>query len=286
MNKVYLHIGLHKTASTFLQHHVFPLIPEIEYQDDISKFINYKFIKKENTILISNENISGTPYHQGQTYFQQFKRSLQLIKDIYKNPYLIVSFREPSAFIYSNYKQYLHEGGTIEWQQFFSLDHKNTLLDKEDFFFSKFIDYLADNFEPRQLLIYNFETFKHDNQAVVDDIASFITDQYRKGDIDVSSAKKSNPSVNIRFEKLLIHLNQYDKQLRQKTGHPLKIEFMNKILNQRVFCQYLLPKIFEGRKERDLSMVRNYYAEDWKMAKAKLDYIMSLPHDFIPTVYH
>lgn len=272
MERIVIHIGLRKTASTFLQHNIFPKISNVAYKRGGINPLSYDKVFDKEVFLISDEDIPGWPYLKGYTqesFFEQFKESLKTIKHIFKDPKLVVCFREPSAFIHSNYKQYLHEGGTVDWEDFFSLN-ESSLLDKNDFYFSKYVDYLNENFRSEDLFIYDFQSFKKNNQKLSRAICDFINPGFQNLNFDISSDKKANPSVKHRFEGTLIKLNEWDKWAKEKLGFGLQIKLFGKTLNPRVLCQYILPKIFKSKTKRDLSDLKKYYGRDWKITLSKI----------------
>ena len=59
-----VHVGLHKTGTTFLQREIFPKIKNVNYNRDVFWVKNYK--NKIN--VISNEWLSGQPYHGDSAY--------------------------------------------------------------------------------------------------------------------------------------------------------------------------------------------------------------------------
>jgi len=270
MERVILHIGLRKTASTFLQHNVFPYIPEVLYKQDSDLLLSYNVSSGKKILLISNEDIPGWPYYLDgvhKSFFDQFKYSINLIKKIFKNPKIIVCFREPGSFIYSNYKQYLHEGGVMKWEDFFSLEDGKGLLNKEDYFFSKYVTYLFDNFNEEDICIYEFENFKNNNYETIIGLVRFIMPDHQNFEINLKNKRRSNPAVNYRFENTLIKLNEWNKYFIKKKGIRLQIRLFGKLINPRVLCQYIFPKFLKKIPERDLQSIHDYYREDWNFAQ-------------------
>ena len=122
-DKVFLHIGLGRTGSDFIQKKVFPKILNIKYIDryNSSKFDKFRInlfynpfynIKKKiklnikNKTLISSENFFNPDYN-----LNELKKK---INDIYKNPHIILVLREPFSHLVSTYK-YSVEHGNL-WQ--------------------------------------------------------------------------------------------------------------------------------------------------------------------------
>jgi hypothetical protein len=61
IEKIILHIGIHKTATTFLQEIVFPKIKSVHFERssiDIERLAR----KAKETLLISYESLSGRPW--------------------------------------------------------------------------------------------------------------------------------------------------------------------------------------------------------------------------------
>ena len=113
-----IHIGLHKTGSTFIQKHL-NLIKDKSYRlfvlDEFCELlVNYledpsDFKKKnlhniinntkESEIVISSEAIFGHHYNG----FVDINRRFELLEDLFKNIKYILCFREPSSITYSTY---------------------------------------------------------------------------------------------------------------------------------------------------------------------------------------
>ena len=81
---------------------------------------------------------------------------------------------------------------------------------------------------------------------------------------------KSNPSVPLAYEGILRFLNRLDRKSVQNFGLRLKITLFGKTLSPRVFCQYILPKIYRPKKERDMSYIKELYQKDWEIVKTNL----------------
>lgn len=122
--RIIIHIGLHKTASTYLQQHVFPHLDNkkvIYNPDDIFYFINSIFtlnlhdedrIKKAKSIarkyqddksnkilLISSEAISQL------VFTQNYSEHIGLLYEIFEKPEIVIFFREQSKWLESCYKE-------------------------------------------------------------------------------------------------------------------------------------------------------------------------------------
>ncbi|NQU32076.1 MAG: hypothetical protein HQ521_02480 [Bacteroidetes bacterium] len=111
-----IHIGLHKTGTSFLQEKMFPKIMGINYLHGTSRLRNiYVDKQKSLELLISDEKISGLPFtsrdpdNSSSNYYITFLEQMEIIHKSFNNPKIIIGFRKHYRFVLSLYKQYLAE---------------------------------------------------------------------------------------------------------------------------------------------------------------------------------
>ena len=84
MREIYVHVGLHKTATTFLQEEVFPKLQGIKYYNLIKaknrQALLLAAIESEGKILISDEDLSGSPLVFGSKADERKKMAYTLHK--------------------------------------------------------------------------------------------------------------------------------------------------------------------------------------------------------------
>ena len=132
---IYIHVGFHRTGSTFLQTEFFPNIPNSNYinQFDIIEelasitttdgFIWENTEIKENTFksliekldstkinIISAEALSGYPFSKSINRSLVFNR----IKTMFPEAKIILGIRSQDKLIQSFYSLYIREGGTLK----------------------------------------------------------------------------------------------------------------------------------------------------------------------------
>lgn len=119
-----IHIGLHKTASTYLQRHIFPQLDDqtVTYNPpDIFYFINSIFtldIKEKNQIQKAKETADKyKKYNDSKTLFisseaisqlvfkQNYHEHLRILKEIFGEAEIILFLREQSSWLESCYKE-------------------------------------------------------------------------------------------------------------------------------------------------------------------------------------
>lgn len=161
--KLYIHIGLHKTGSTSLQKGYFPEFENLTYLKsfDLKLFTN----KWENSeFLISSEGLTGIPWNKkwisgiknDYNWIDSFKLTILNLKTIFPNAHLIIVFRKHGDLLISLYKQYLHEGGVLNFDEFYG--ETNGVITDKDINFKYRISFLKEHFD--QVDILSFEKFK------------------------------------------------------------------------------------------------------------------------------
>lgn len=160
MNKTVLHLGLHKTGTTFLQRNIFPNLRnyklitrpytqhnyafnKMQYADD--SLFSYKEIKEEirefsnNNLIISDESFSGKPI-----MFSHINRSqiAKRLSTLFPDAIAILFIRNQSDILFSLYNQYVKMGGVHTINEFLWTPSRNysysnyiheTLMDKYTF---------------------------------------------------------------------------------------------------------------------------------------------------------
>jgi len=254
--KIFVHVGLHKTGTTFLQEEIFSKLKNVNYihqprtflQKDIySKVpkVRVSFFKPDKTLddipefepnlssdkinIISRESLSGAPsvgYIDGDVRYTIADR----IKKNYPDSKIIVGLREKNSWLYSSYGQYVRSGGTFSYNDWFEkvFDHK--YLD-----FDGYIDYLEELFD--DVYVYKLEELKSNTKVFVNNLCDFI-------------------GVNIPKYELRVHNKGFDEK-QMKLARFLN-KFYRSRLNPRgiIFRHILNPrkiiKLFSKNKENSV----------------------------------
>lgn len=172
---IYIHVGPHKSATTFLQNIIFPQIEEINYINkpkfdiknpklDFLKF-DIEFDKKN---LISNESFSGRQQFGGEG--SKFEKTLQITDELYKTfpkAKIIVGYREKENWLSSLYSQYLKGGGILDYNDWYK-----KIFDKKFLEFDNYINYLKRLFD--SVYIYKFSLLKKNPKEFTKGICNFM----------------------------------------------------------------------------------------------------------------
>lgn len=198
----YLHIGLHKTATTFLQSNFFPkLLGDISYVhptklikpirkitssdgllfsvNDVRNEILQMYLERKK-IIISSENLSGNP---GLQYINR-TQTLKRLKDLFPEGKVIIGLREQWSLIGSMYKLYVQYGGTKCFSDYVfneSKIYKNETyfglynrINLNSFMYSPLLELLTSMFGSFNVHVFNYEKFKFDPNSELIQLAIFL----------------------------------------------------------------------------------------------------------------
>lgn len=193
MSEIFIHIGLHRTGTTFLQKNVFPKIRDIEYygrfkNEFFSVLNNYALsvnTRVNRKILISDEGLSTTPFINCNetTVFTYADR----LKKIFPTAKIIVTFREKKEWKKSLYNYYLLSfNNTLSYKEW-----EKNIFNKKDYDHKEFREYLKKLFD--NVLILHYKDLKRNPHDFIGDICKFM--DVKKPDIKM---KIENPSPSPR----------------------------------------------------------------------------------------
>jgi sulfotransferase family protein len=173
--KIFIHVGLHKTGTTFLQKKVFPKMHDV----NLITVFNTEIIGNKNFILcsmlsdikinlISDEALSCVPYSPGITQ-NRYEIASRLYR-LFPNAKIIVTFREKSSWIKSVYKQY-HKKDRATMGISFDVWY-DTIFDKDLLDYKKYELFLKGLFS--DVLVLQYEELKEQPDEFIKKICMFM----------------------------------------------------------------------------------------------------------------
>lgn len=188
MGKVVFHIGLHKTASTWLQKKVFSQLSGVEYfghdfiyehiidptEEEFSPFgVRSKLLKSPGGVKVcSSERLSGNP-HSG--YYDNALLADRM-RAIAKDAKILLVLREQKSMLVSCYKQYVKSGGFCMIEEYIApvTDGRIPLFDASFFEYDAVVSRYVRRFGSDNVLVLPFELLKSDLSAFLAHIGNFI----------------------------------------------------------------------------------------------------------------
>ena len=214
---IVLHVGMHKTGTTFLQWNVFPFLNakfhwhifykswlkdvlNLSKEIDISK-INKKLKKtlsKEKINIISEENIYTYQFTKEDDRFERLER----IKKIFPNAKIIFGSRRREENLVSWYVEYVSVGGTLDFKGFL----KNYMnLKKLDY--QPYIKKLEELYGKENVFDYSIDELRKDQDEFIKKLCDFIgvekPGKYRK--------QPSRVGYSLKILRISLLLNRFFK---------------------------------------------------------------------------
>lgn len=235
--EITIHLGIHKTASTFLQRIYFPsLKKEITFitRQECKKFKQYllfeddfsfdpKFARKlfdealraqnhsNKAVLISDEDFYSWPFVRNNSK----KKNIERLKEIFGEDQvkIILFIREQDSLCNSLYLQYVKTGGTAKFDQFVS----QNIIDLNFFKYSKYISFLIEQFGKQNILIELFESFNAAKETSLERINGFLnieSNPFTEGFTD----KRTNTSISKNIVGPHLFLNKISSSYKNPCG--------------------------------------------------------------------
>lgn len=221
--KVFIHIGMHKTGTTFLQEEIFSKIPNINYQNKVDLTTE---VQEEKINLFSDENLDGGSYR----LFSSVKTRNIILKNVHKlfpEAKIILCIRNQDKWLKSAYKQYI-----VAYRSYSYKDYKKR-LDPELYNVDSLISFINRNFD--DFYVCYFEDLQKNPQKFVKGICDFIGVDVPKFENKIIYKGITNGQVRfIRF---------FDFIFRPKICHFVLSIFIRMIRKDKTIIQWL------GRKE-------------------------------------
>ena len=189
MKKLLIHIGYHKTGTTWLQHELFgnpemdyiqpipfddlieamvkpkswnfdPIGCRIQFKDSISRALERDMIP-----VISAERLSGNPHSGGY----DSKELASRIASVFPQANILIVVREQCAMIFSCYKQYVRMGGSLSLRDYLipPNDCRIPLFDFNHFEYHHLIGLYQKLLGAEQVLVLPYEMFLSDPHSFV-----------------------------------------------------------------------------------------------------------------------
>ncbi len=256
--ELFFHLGLPKTASTFLQVVAFPQLEGIHYfrKRKFKNFVALAKNSKAKKLLFTTESDRG------------FDKKLEAVISDFPNAKIIIVFRRQDKWIASKYKYYIRKHGHLKFNDFFDLERDNGFWKKEELHFSKYID-LVEKFTSHPPLVLTFDELKSDHNRFVNKIVQYL---------NIPPLKKplENKVINKAFsDKQIILLRRFNTLYKYK-AIKTKSNFLNKVhykyreflLHIVAFFSSLVPTSFIKNEvlipSEKLHEIKKFYEEDWK----------------------
>lgn len=210
MNNIFLHIGLHKTATKFFQHHVFPFLDEEKFNYNPPRLSQYvmdyvkadredrapilKALHIEKTrlqkedgriVLISREIMCGDLF----CAYRFWDESIDLLHNAFSEAKIIMSMRFQPDWLVSAYRESIHEHHYQPIEDFLTYDRKNNVFERPktcrnehgmanlyalNLDYTRMLDKLFSKFNREDIYLTFYEKFKSQPKIITREVLDFI----------------------------------------------------------------------------------------------------------------
>lgn len=194
-SEVLIHIGFHKTGTTWLQNLFFHKHPQFfypyygknyittklfvepdsfEFSPEVTKQALENDITKANStgriLVISNERLCGRPNTGGRDK----KELADRIKSVFPEAKVLIFIRNQFDMIVSTYGQYVKAGGPCSIERYLNGFQKFPSFTFSHFKYCRLIKYYYELFGKENVAIYLYEDFKCNKQNVLNNLCDFM----------------------------------------------------------------------------------------------------------------
>ena len=262
----FFHVGLPKTASTFLQRRVFPFFQHIHY-------IKKHDFKKQEKYL---QDHSDLPFLLSVEFFPNATdkytiEKIEQVKNNFDKVYPIIVFRKHSSWLRSRYKYHIRKHGSSDFNQYIDPDTTKGRQVKNSLQFYQNITLLEKSFGTRPLVLFQ-EEIKNSPHETVRLIAGYTGAKFEAAQIRPSIVKQSYSEHQLKWVRKFNKIYPFQPQ---KIHSPVLKKTYKKIsqffLHTVAFFGNFLP---DPEREKELipsweiNKIDEEFREDWEKCKA------------------
>jgi hypothetical protein len=259
--EIFIHVGMGRAGSTFLQYRVFPKIKGLNYIQRTRFRKAGKIIAegKHNRYLVSGE----LDPRLIENYLKDFCDPYS-----YAKPILVI--RRHDEWIASQYRRYLKNGNHWTFREFFDLEKDRGYWKQESLYYFPIIELLNKYFDNKPLVLL-YDDLRKDPELFIRSIL-----EYLDADIDMAQVDMSPKHASYR-EKQLRAVYSISGWINLRKKRPFKSKWKNVLLNLGIniirysvlYISSILPgrlipgaEIFPNREQ--LAAIREAYDDDWQ----------------------
>jgi hypothetical protein len=257
---VFIHIGLHKTGTTYLQSEIFPKLKGIAYVP-WSRFETFFRPRNEANCLISREGLSGglwAPPDQREATFRT-------LSECFPEARILIAFRRHDSYIVSTYRQHLQQGGTLSFSEYFTLGKGSSFMKPEQFAFSPFLEWIERYFHTPPFVFF-FEELQTNSGVLLAEMTRFLgADPLPLSDL---SRRSHNRGLPYHAASILRRLNRLNKSALNPRGrwhldnHWTRVFQIDPASIGQQWLAWLPEREFFSARAR--TEVLDFFREDWE----------------------
>jgi hypothetical protein len=261
---IFFHVGLARAASTYLQHKVFPHLQGVHY-------IPPQHYRRAPHLIAAT---TAPTYLVSREFDQRLAWAAQQWAHVFPETRIILVLRRPDRWIASRYRQFVKNGNSLRFPEFFDIAHDTGYWKRQEASMWAKIRIIEQYF-PQKPLVLLLDDLVATPYAFLDQLAQFIGCTYDKARISLrpyhTSYSDKQLQVMLRVGKGVFALDpSYDQGARwvQWVAQRARLVACYGILYPAV----LVPASWVARQPliapELLAQIHDFFAEDWHRCQA------------------
>lgn len=259
--EVYIHTGMGRTGTTFLQHKVFPKLEKIFFRPQIKFRKAIKVIKKGTyqRYLIS-----------GEMEYKKLEKHMKEFSVHFPDARPMIILRRHDEWIASQHRRFIKSGYAMKFAEFFNLDTDSGFWEREWLWYMGNIEILEKYYKHKPLVLFYDDLRKHPNDFILN-LAEYMGASVHLPGIDLTP---KHASYN---EKQLRTVYTVSKKISLRKHKPSTLKVINILINLfrnllRYMCLFLAPAIPYSWLSKDvflpdsgqLDRIKKEFTSDWE----------------------
>ncbi len=258
--EIFFHVGLGKTASTYLQYQVFPKLTGIHYIQR-TQFRHAK------------EYIADTNYSKYLLSYECDEQLEEVVDDfstVYPQTKAIIVLRRQDSWIASQYRRFIKNARPHTFRDFFNIDDDSGHWKQKTMYFHQKIQYLEQNFQHKPLVLFH-QDLKKSPLAFLKQLIAYLEVPFEEQKI---SLKPIHKSYNEKQLKAMRWVSQYtySGEVENPKSRFLKYfrhyAYIAPMRYSLLYGALLLPNTFFSKEplipEEEMKKIQEFYKEDWE----------------------
>lgn len=302
-NQTLVHIGYHKTATSYLQDRIFEAFPTLfnrvkqraifnhiiypnhlsfeENFDAITDFVNSNIeagTHKNQLTIFSNERLSGGPHSGGFDSVEIANR----LKKLIPNAKILIVVREQNSMIYSSYNQYIRAVGSCSLEEYMNPKTlKNKDLFHYDFFkYDRLLKYYIELFGKENVLCLPSELLSNNHDYFIEKILSFLSlnDEQKQYILENMNRNRSNESlmpIEISIKRIF---NPFILKNHKNLGNLLYSRWMIIVYKILIFLvrKFKFKKLNSAVKNKRQNFIKKNTSQKYQVSNSNLQKLINI----------
>ena len=263
--EVYLHVGLGKVASTYLQYRFFPKLRGVHYIQRTSYWKYHEIIQnsEQHKFLISRE------------FDRQLESEARQFAAHYPDGKFIIMLRRHDSWIASQYRRFVKNGMYMSFDEFIDLESDHGFWKKDQMTFYPMLK-MIEEISGQRPIVFLHDELKSDPFSFYDRMARYMGATYDRSDISLKPVHRSYSEKQLKvIRKFKLYKDEPSGNMRNPWDW-LKRRWRFIVCYSILYPSLLLPDSWTPKgdliPEASRARIREHFKDDWQ---ACLGYVQS-----------